>query len=199
MRGLVLEFDRMSNSGLISGDDGRRYRFVAAELRSSGSVRGGDTVDFVPAGDEAREIFVLVATGGSESGVTIVPADRSLWGWFVFVFTMRGEWKGRARRKEYWAFSLFALLILLVACLPLAGYDEADENWGLYLPLVLVSLAMVPGSIKVLIRRLHDVGLSGWFYVATLVPWLGSLFSLIVALLPSQDRTNRWGPPAAPR
>ncbi|MFM8416924.1 MAG: aconitase family protein, partial [Actinomycetota bacterium] len=39
MRGLVLEFDRMSNSGLISGDDGVRYRFVAAELRAPEPVK----------------------------------------------------------------------------------------------------------------------------------------------------------------
>ncbi|MFM7231317.1 MAG: DUF805 domain-containing protein [bacterium] len=176
-----------------------RYRFVAAELRAPVPVRVGDAVDFVPVGDEARQVFVLASAAAVADGMAAAPTDRSLWGWFVHVLTMRGGWKGRARRKEYWAFSLFACVVLLVACLPLAAYDDDGGDWVLFLPLIVLALAMVPAGLKVSIRRLHDVGLSGWCYLINFVPWLGSLFSLVVALIPSQSRSNRWGPPAAPR
>lgn len=61
MRGDVLGFDRDSNTGAISGHDGRRYEFVRLEWRGSGGPARGDAVDFIPDGPRATQIYPLGA------------------------------------------------------------------------------------------------------------------------------------------
>jgi uncharacterized membrane protein YhaH (DUF805 family) len=56
--------------------------------------------------------------------------------------------------------------------------------WGLFL--------FIPG-IALASRRLHDVGLSGWFYLLTFIPYVGGLFMLVVACIPSQPHPNHYG------
>jgi len=58
MNGRILEFNIQKSSGKISGDDGQRYAFSAADWKSDVSPRAGITVDFVTAEDgSAREIY----------------------------------------------------------------------------------------------------------------------------------------------
>src|SRR6056297_1398709 len=58
MNGRILEFNIQKSSGTISGDDGQRYAFSAADWKSDVSPRAGITVDFVTAEDgSAREIY----------------------------------------------------------------------------------------------------------------------------------------------
>jgi uncharacterized membrane protein YhaH (DUF805 family) len=44
------------------------------------------------------------------------------------------------------------------------------------------------------VRRLHDVGMNGWLYLVGLIPWVGGIFLLVVALLPGQKFDNQYGP-----
>ena len=57
MRGEILDFDAVTSTGRISGDDGSRYGFVSASLQSGATVRPGQRVDFVPDGDSATQIL----------------------------------------------------------------------------------------------------------------------------------------------
>jgi uncharacterized membrane protein len=59
MKGNVLGFDPDSNTGAISGHDGRRYAFVRLEWRGAGVPLRGDVVDFVTDGDRATQIYPL--------------------------------------------------------------------------------------------------------------------------------------------
>jgi TM2 domain-containing membrane protein YozV/cold shock CspA family protein len=62
MRGKVLAFDATAGTGLISGDDGQRYRFTRAELMGGGAaavVAPGSEVDFQVADGKASAIYVL--------------------------------------------------------------------------------------------------------------------------------------------
>lgn len=93
--------------------------------------------------------------------------------------------KGRARRSEYWWFMLFFTIVVILPMLPivvLAWLDESsviDIESGLMpaLALLLVLLAglgfiamcvLIIPSIAVQVRRLHDIGRSGWWYVVSL-------------------------------
>ena len=51
----------------------------------------------------------------------------------------------------------------------------------------------LPG-LGMTVRRLHDIGLSGWLYLVILIPTFGSLIILVFALIPTQARENKWGP-----
>ena len=66
MRGKVLSFN--GSSGLISGDDGRRYAFNASDLAGQTAyVPAGSTVDFEPEGDSATNIYVLSPAVGEKN------------------------------------------------------------------------------------------------------------------------------------
>ena len=58
----------------------------------------------------------------------------------------------------------------------------------------IVGLALVIPSIAVVVRRLHDTGRSGWWYLIALVPFIGGLVLLVFCVQPSAPGPNRWGP-----
>ena len=59
--------------------------------------------------------------------------------------------------------------------------------------LVYGIFVLLPG-VAVSVRRLHDVGKSGWFLLLALVPIAGPIFLLILYCLDSQKEPNKWGP-----
>jgi uncharacterized membrane protein YhaH (DUF805 family) len=90
---------------------------------------------------------------------------------------------GRARRAEYWWWSLFCLLGTIgAAILDAILFGRIDGLTGeIYGPSVLggmFALAVLLPSLAVTIRRLHDVGRSGWWLLIVLVPVLGALVLL---------------------
>jgi len=88
---------------------------------------------------------------------------------------------GRARRKEYWMFVLFNVIISTI----LSMIEPT-----VYLIYVLAIL--VP-SIAVGVRRLHDVGKSGWFMFIALVPIIGGIWLLILACTDGDSGDNEYG------
>ena len=66
MKGRILDYSVQTNSGIISGDDGRRYTFVGAEWRGSSAPVRGMYVDFeaMQGGTEARDIYVAAESSG---------------------------------------------------------------------------------------------------------------------------------------
>ena len=65
-RGKVLAFDWKSASGVISGDDGKRYEFQTSEWTSKTIPRGGVTVDFIPDGNRAKGIYLASGAGATQ-------------------------------------------------------------------------------------------------------------------------------------
>ncbi|WP_187968425.1 DUF805 domain-containing protein [Aquibium microcysteis] len=109
------------------------------------------------------------------------------------------RFRGRATRREYWGFVLFSVLAVLAVALAALILDasvgnlDRDEPIALAILAPLAVLALVLPSVAVTVRRIHDVGLSGWFVLLGLIPSVGSLIILVFALIPSQKRPNRWG------
>ena len=66
MRGRVLSFN--GSTGLISGDDGRRYRFAVADVMGGTAwLPSGSQVDFEPEGDTATSIYLIAAAMGDKN------------------------------------------------------------------------------------------------------------------------------------
>jgi len=100
---------------------------------------------------------------------------------------------GRARRKEYWTFSLIncAIIIVLICVDAVAGTIDSKTFFGLFsVGFILVSV--IP-SLAVLVRRLHDINRSGWWVLLSFIP-LGGLVILVFTLLDSDPGTNEYGP-----
>jgi phage shock protein PspC (stress-responsive transcriptional regulator) len=71
MRGRVLDFSVAENSGVISADDGNRYRFAGPDWKSQGRQPiPGSSVDFVADGDRATEVYIDTPAAGSPSAPT---------------------------------------------------------------------------------------------------------------------------------
>ena len=94
-------------------------------------------------------------------------------------FKKYATFEGRASRSEFWFFTLFYLIVSVVA-----GIVEGVT--GIVGLGYVTVLAMFIPSITVTCRRMHDTGRSGWFQ---LVP----IYNLILALTPSNPGTNKYG------
>lgn len=203
MRGEILTYDDLAGHGLISGDDGVRYTFPRTELQQLTPLRPGMRVDFVPRETVATGVIVVAPSPAPYAHQT--DTDRtSAWGYFRRCIGKYADGSGRARRKEYWYFVLFHLLILmgpivlLTVISGMAGEEPSDPVallMGLFGIVVgLAYLFFVLPGIAVLIRRFHDVGLSGWLVLLGLIPYVGAFITFIITLLPSESRPNKHGP-----
>lgn len=110
------------------------------------------------------------------------------------VFENYANFKGRARRSEYWYFLLMNLIILIVAAVldSTLGLNFAPLPYGFVY--VLVALATFIPGLAVAVRRLHDVGKSGWFYFIVLIPLIGAIWLLVLFFTEGNQGDNEYGP-----
>ena len=112
--------------------------------------------------------------------------------WYLQALKKYADFSGRARRREYWVFVLFNIIISIVLSICdvfLGTYSQAASIGilaGIY------SLAVLIPGIAVTVRRLHDTGRSGWWILIVLVPIVGWIVLLIFMLLDSQPQ-NAYG------
>lgn len=110
------------------------------------------------------------------------------------VFENYANFNGRARRSEYWYFALVNLITLIIAAVldSTLGFNFAPLPYGyLY---VLVALATFLPGLAVAVRRLHDVGKSGWFYFIVLIPIIGAIWLLVLFFTEGNQGENQYGP-----
>lgn len=107
----------------------------------------------------------------------------------------------RARRKEFWAYCLFWTVSFILVGLVGALADQTIGNfndgngpivmigvWGLFV------LATFLPWLGLIVRRLHDIGLTGWLVLLIFVPTFGTLAIIVFGLIPTQGHENQWGP-----
>ena len=102
--------------------------------------------------------------------------------WYLKVLQNYAGFEGRARRSEYWYFMLFNILISW----GLGILGVATEIKALALVGNLYSLAVLLPGIAVAVRRMHDVGKSGWFI---LIP----IYNLILCCTEGDKGDNEYG------
>ncbi|SHJ40389.1 DUF805 domain-containing protein [Pseudozobellia thermophila] len=103
--------------------------------------------------------------------------------WYLKALQNYANFSGRARRKEYWMFFLFNILIsygLLIL-------SAVTETPALVMVYVLYSLGVLIPGIAVGVRRMHDVGKSGWYII---VP----IYNLVLACTEGEHTDNQYGP-----
>ena len=122
--------------------------------------------------------------------------------WYLKVLKLYADFNGRARRTEYWMFVLFYSLISIAALILdiILGFDFKYEimgqtvstgyGWGY---LLVYALHFLP-ALGAVVRRLHDVGKSGWMYLIILIPLIGIIWFLVLLVKDSQEGENKYGP-----
>ncbi len=99
---------------------------------------------------------------------------------------------GRASRSEYWYWVLGGFIfqmVMLVGSIVLAIVEVP------VLPalMVLSPILLLPGSITLVVRRLHDVGMSGWMWFVALVPVVGALYLIYLFVQEGDAGENTYG------
>jgi uncharacterized membrane protein YhaH (DUF805 family) len=114
--------------------------------------------------------------------------------WYLEVLKNYAVFSGRARRMEYWMFVLFNIIILIVLALIDYLTGTFSPRAGVGLLGGLYSLAVLIPSLAVTVRRLHDIGRTGWWILIGLIPVIGNIVLLIFMVLDSEPGANEYGP-----
>ena len=108
------------------------------------------------------------------------------------------NFKGRARRSEYWYIQLFLVATnLAAAAIDLALMDGDVDRFianggGGIVGLIWILATIVP-ALAVLVRRLHDTNRSGWWVLIGFVPVIGTIVILVFTVSDSDQSENRYG------
>ena len=89
--------------------------------------------------------------------------------------------KGRASKSEFWWFTLF----YFIAIFSLVMINETLA--------IIFLLIILPASICVTVRRLHDQGKSGFFYFISIIPYVGGLILLFMCAMDGTKGKNKFG------
>ena len=123
--------------------------------------------------------------------------QKSLLTYWIECFTKHyADFSGRARRSEYWGTVLFnglvnlAFRILLIVGIML---EAKEVTFLLLICLGVYSLAWLLPGIAVSVRRLHDIGKSGWNLLWILLPIVGAIMLIYWCCQDSQPEENKWG------
>ena len=105
--------------------------------------------------------------------------------------------EGRIGRLRYlaWSISLMAAAMAVFGVVAI-GFQMSEVLGAILGVLALVAMAVV--SVQIGVQRLHDIGWSGWLLLVNLVPVVGSVFSIIMLVVPGSTAANRFGPPPPP-
>ena len=124
--------------------------------------------------------------------------------WMILPYRRYAEFTGRSRRKEYWMFVLFQVLVSLAIGV-VFGRTSYMTGAGMMTGNVMVQgpggmvqnlfslVSLIPG-IAVSVRRLHDQDRSGWLLLLVFVPVLGWFALLVFMCLEGTRGPNRFGP-----
>ena len=108
--------------------------------------------------------------------------------WYIDAWKNYFTFTGRARRKAYWMFVLFNIIAAVIANIIDSVIGTGGLIGGIY------SLAVLLPGIALGVRRLHDIGKSGWWMLIGLVPLIGLIVLLVFACTDSQPGDNEYGP-----
>ena len=113
--------------------------------------------------------------------------------WYLKALKKYAVFSGRARRKEYWYFALFSLLIAIVLAIieGIVGNLDAETGVGLFGDIYLLAI-LIP-SIAVAVRRLHDTDRSGWWLLIALIPLIGPIVIFVFMVQDSKPGENQYG------
>jgi len=169
MKGNIIGFDADTNTGAISGHDGRRYDFATVEWRGHGIPRHGDVVDFTPDGERATQIFLLEAEYAQPS-----------FGQFYF------SPSGRISRSQFWLrgmLPIYGIMIVLYVIMIIGISAKSGVITGIFSVIVSIyALIVIWPIIAVWVKRIHDRNKSGWYLLIPIIAGIIVAIVMIVAI-----------------
>lgn len=192
MKGIILDFSIQTNSGIISGDDQKRYSFTGSEWKENFPPQRGLKIDFdLDTAGQAIGVYKALDSSIKSNSHTINSIEKSeedynIFDWFIKCLKNYANFNGRARRKEFWFFYL-ALVVCNIFAIVLDAILETEVIfYG------IVTLATIIPFLAVSARRLHDIGKSGWWYLISLTV-IGIILLIIWWAKEGDMNNNQYG------
>lgn len=118
--------------------------------------------------------------------------------WLTLALKKYAQFHGRSRRREFWMFALFCIIVYTVAMIldNALGitYELLGQDVG-YGPIYsIVGLALLVPSLAVGVRRLHDIDKSGWYILVNLIPIIGNIWFIVMMITEGTKGDNQYGP-----
>lgn len=113
--------------------------------------------------------------------------------WYLKALKQYADFNGRSRRKEYWMFLLVNMMVAFILIVLDNLLGLASETLG-YGPLYGVYLlaTILPG-LALSVRRLHDIGKSGWMLLIVLIPLIGGIWLIVLMAKEGEAVENKYG------
>jgi uncharacterized membrane protein YhaH (DUF805 family) len=108
---------------------------------------------------------------------------------YLSAFKNYANFSGRTRRRDYWLFVLVHLAVALVSLLP----AMLGDGLPFMIPFYLYFLATLVPVLALIVRRLHDTGKSGWWYLVNFVPLVGEIVFIVFMCIEGEYGPNRYG------
>lgn len=103
------------------------------------------------------------------------------------------NFKNRSTRSDYWYLVLANMLVGFIMGFACGFIDGiSGSNLGLTIPVIYFIAVIVP-SIAIVVRRLHDINKSGWYYFVNLIPMVGPAILLVYLCTASVNENNNYG------
>lgn len=184
VKGNIIGFDPDTNTGAISGHDGKRYDFVTAEWHGQARPRQGDIVDFQPSGDRATQIY-------------LVDAEYVQPSFSEFYFSPHG----RISRSQYWLRWVLPVVgIWIVAALIAAMVGSSPSAaGGVGILFVIIWLVLIWPNIAIMVKRVHDRDWPWPFILLLFVPLVNFWPMIEIMFLRGTIGSNRFGADPVPR
>ncbi|WP_244986052.1 DUF805 domain-containing protein [Chromobacterium violaceum] len=109
--------------------------------------------------------------------------------WYLTALKKYFDFNGRARRREYWLFQLFQMIAITL----LVVIDQVALSQTFPILTMIYALATILPAWGVLVRRLHDIGRSGWWMLISCVPLVGGIILFVFTVMDSQQGDNQFG------
>lgn len=126
-----------------------------------------------------------------------IQEDLSLWDYFFKCLKKYATFSGRARRKELWSFYLFQSIAVITMFILVVNFSSGSSKFLDFGLLIIIIGLLIPG-IAVFVRRLHDIGKSGWWYLILFIPFIGALAWSLWVWRHGDVGENEYGPDPIP-
>jgi uncharacterized membrane protein YhaH (DUF805 family) len=194
---LLVEANRISREELESRKSGLKPSHVTptnissipTSISSDSRQSGGQGQE---QGHPSKKTPLDWYLGGEQEGYGHSSVKTTI-NWALEPLKKYAVFKGRARRSEFWVFILAntAIFFILVSI--------CEVLWGIksgyaMVILTLFSFVIWIPCLAVTVRRLHDIGRSGWWFFLKFLPFVGDIMLLVFLLLDSDPSYNQYGP-----
>jgi uncharacterized membrane protein YhaH (DUF805 family) len=194
MKGRILHYDHVAHEGIIVGDDEKRYSFKKDDVKNILHVQKGMEVEFIPEGTTAKDLYLTDNISDFLDDMSIGYYEEQVYN-FKELFCSQGCYN----RWQYWritliSFAIWSLFGIYISMVVLNSNEIADENVIVVTALVLfLLLPLWYVNVVTSIKRFHDIDKSGWFYLLSFIPYIGSFIVMLInGFIPTKKEGNRF-------